>query len=68
MKVLFVSQAVLDDPHVEYFGGPSQPDQVLAEADSLALHGPLTGKPRRGGAPGPWLRMVRDAHGSTTPL
>lgn len=54
MKVLFVSQAVLDDPH--------------AEADSLALHGPLTGKPRRGGAPGPWLRMVRDAHGSTTPL
>lgn len=39
-----VPQAVRDELHVEFFGNPSQLDQVLIEADYLSLHAPLTSK------------------------
>jgi D-3-phosphoglycerate dehydrogenase len=41
-----IPQAVRDELHVEFFGGTSQLDQVLAEADYLSLHVPLTSRTR----------------------
>ena len=41
-----VPQTVLDELHVEFFGGPEQLDHVLANADYLSLHTPLTAQTR----------------------
>jgi D-3-phosphoglycerate dehydrogenase len=38
--------AVLDRCHVEFFGGPADLDRVLAEADYLSVHTPLTPRTR----------------------
>lgn len=37
-----IPRAILDELHVEFLGGLPQLDQVLAEADYLSLHVPLT--------------------------
>jgi phosphoglycerate dehydrogenase-like enzyme len=41
-----VAPAVLADLHVEFFGGPQDLDHVLADADYLSLHTPLTAQTR----------------------
>jgi len=41
-----VSPAVLAEHHIDFFGRPDQLDRVLAEADYVSLHTPLTSKTR----------------------
>ena len=51
MKILAVDvadvpQEVCDEFHVEFLGGPQELDRLLAKADYLSLHIPLTSKTR----------------------
>ena len=46
IDVVDVPQAIRDELHVEFFGDPSQLNQVLSEADYLSLHAPLTSQTR----------------------
>jgi D-3-phosphoglycerate dehydrogenase / 2-oxoglutarate reductase len=41
-----VPRSELDEYHVEFFGGPEKLGKLLAEADYLSLHTPLTSKTR----------------------
>jgi phosphoglycerate dehydrogenase-like enzyme len=41
-----VPPAVLAEHHVDFFGRPEELDKVLAEADYVSLHAPLTSKTR----------------------
>jgi phosphoglycerate dehydrogenase-like enzyme len=41
-----VPQNILEGLHVEFFGGPQQLDQLLAEADYVSVHVPLTSETR----------------------
>lgn len=41
-----VPPAVLEEYHVDFFGPPEQLDRVLAEADYVSVHTPLTSKTR----------------------
>jgi phosphoglycerate dehydrogenase-like enzyme len=46
MDMAEVPRAVLDETHVDFFGGPGQLNRVVAEADYLSLHVPLTATTR----------------------
>ena len=46
IDVADVAKAVRDELHIDFFGNSSQMDRVLAEADYVSLHTPLTSKTR----------------------
>ena len=46
IDIVDVSQAIREELHLQFFGGPSQLDQLLSEADYLSIHTPLTSKTR----------------------
>lgn len=46
MDAVEVPQSVLNEYHVEFLGGPQDLAKVLAEADYVSLHAPLTSKTR----------------------
>lgn len=46
MDAIEVPRSVLDEYHLEFLGGPQDLGKVLAEADYVSLHCPLTSKTR----------------------
>ena len=46
IDIVEISKAIQDELHLQFFGDPSQLDQVLSEADYLSLHTPLTSQTR----------------------